>query len=119
MDLGQSKRGSDHYLHMMFRRDHFSRRGRDWEIKLALLKRIFLIGRLDRASPRSIKFCQHLFRWSPARIDDSIERLEMPRLVPPGRVDASAATQARMRKRQAFLGDLEQIAISDFGLEAE
>jgi len=40
-------------------------------------------------------------------------------LVATGMVDALAAAQARMGERQAFLGDLEQIAIADAGLEAK
>ena len=43
----------------------------------------------------------------------------MPRLVAPGMVDPATAAQARMRQRQAFLGDFKQIAVADPGLEAE
>ena len=47
------------------------------------------------------------------------QRLEMTGLVAADMIDAAAPPQARMRQRQAFLGDLEQIAILDPGLEAE
>src|ERR1700680_471922 len=83
------------------------------------LKRVFLIGRLHRASPGAAEFLQHLFGRRAAAVDDSLQRFEMAALVAAGMIEAAAPPQARMRQRQAFLGDFEQIAILDPRLEAE
>src|SRR5579859_370700 len=83
------------------------------------LKRVFRVGRFDRAAPWTIKSIQQLLGRRLARIDDAIERFQMPGLVPPEMVDAATPAQARMRERKAFLGDLEQIAVADLCLEAK
>jgi len=75
------------------------------------LKGVFLVGRLDRAAPRTPEPVQHLLGRRTAAIDDPVERLQVAGLVPSGVVDPGAAPQARMGQREAFLGDLEQIAV--------
>src|SRR5689334_13733418 len=80
---------------------------------------IFVVGRLDGAVPWTVEFLEQLFGGRLARFDDAIERLEMPRLIAAIMVDAGTAAQPRMRERQAFPGDFEQIAVPDPGLEAE
>src|SRR5690242_17812678 len=80
---------------------------------------IFVIGRLDGTVPRTVELLEKLFGGRLAGLDDAIEGLEMPRLVAAVMVDAGPAAQPGMRKRQAFPGDFEQIAVPDPGLEAE
>src|ERR1700750_2086361 len=82
-------------------------------------KRVFRIGRLDRTAPRTIKFLQKFLGGRLAPINDIVERLEVAGLVPADMVDAFAAAQAGMGERHALLGDLEQIAVADAGLEGE
>src|SRR6185312_14272270 len=83
------------------------------------LKRIFGIGRLDRTAPGTVEFIQQLFGRRAPAIDDAIERLEMAGLVAAEMIDAVAPAQTRMREHEAFLGDLEQIAVLDPRLEAK
>src|SRR5690349_6028484 len=80
---------------------------------------IFVVGRLDGTMPRTVEFLEKLLGGRLAGIDDAIEGLEMPRLVAAVMVDAGPAAQPGMRKRQAFPGDFEQIAVPDPGLESE
>src|SRR5437588_12146465 len=83
------------------------------------LESVFRIGRFHRAVPGTVELVQHLLRRGPAGIDDAIERLQMPSLVAAELVDPAAAAQARMCQNEAFLGDLEQIAVLEPRLEAE
>ena len=84
------------------------------------LERVFVIGRFHRAAARGRGI-------SPASPRPGCGRQSMIRssgsrwraLVAAEVIDAAAPPQARMRQRQAFLGDLEQIAVPDPGLEAE
>src|SRR5205085_6655942 len=83
------------------------------------LERVFPVGRFHRAIPGAVELLEHLFGRGAAGIDDAIERLQVPRFVAADRVDAAATTQARMCQNEAFLSDLEQIAVLDPRLEAE
>src|SRR5438876_3806048 len=89
------------------------------EYALAGLERVFLIGGFHRALPGAVKLLQHLLGRAVSAIDNAVQRLEMTGLVAAGVIDVAAAPQAGTRQRQAFLGDFEQIAVSDPGLEAE
>ena len=66
-----------------------------------------------------MKLFQHLLGRRASGIDDPLQRLEMTGLVAAEVIEPAAPAQAGMRQRQAFPGDLEQIAIPDPGLEAE
>src|ERR1700692_4571469 len=83
------------------------------------LECVFLIGRSYRPLPGAMELLQHLLGGGLSGIHDSVQRLEMTGLIASEVIDVAAPAQPRMRQRQAFLGDLEQVAIPDSGLEAE
>src|SRR5215469_15371870 len=75
--------------------------------------RAFGIDRRDRAAPRVAVLFQQLFGRRAAARCDIAEGLEMVRLVAAFAVEAVAALEARMRERQAFLGEIENAAPAD------
>src|SRR6202790_3042518 len=83
------------------------------------LERVFLIGRFYRALPGPVKLRKHLLGGGVARVDDPVQRLEMAGLIAYKVIDVAAPAQPRMRYCETFLGDFEQIAIPDPGLEAK
>src|SRR5438270_7315278 len=88
-------------------------------IQVSDLEGVFLIRRVDRAPPWTVKFLQPLLGRGAAGLEDSIHWLEMPRLVAAEMIDVTSPAQARMRQDQTLLRDLEHIAILDPRLEAE
>ena len=84
-----------------------------------ILKRVFPIDGLHGTAPLAVEFVQHLFRRRAARIEDAFQRFEVAALVAAELVDVATPPEACMRQLQAFLRDLEQVAIPDPGLEAE
>src|ERR1700727_420737 len=84
-----------------------------------VLERVFVIGRLDRIPPGTMEFLKHLLGRGMAGVDNPVQRLEMTGLVTAEMIDVPAPPQPRMRQHQAFLGDFEQIAVPDSGLETE
>src|SRR5205085_10742842 len=83
------------------------------------LECVFVIGRFYRTMPGAMEFFQHLLRRRAAGIENAVQRIEMAGFVTAEMVDMAAPAQACMRQHQAFPCDLEQIAMADFGLEAE
>src|ERR1700747_3067984 len=77
------------------------------------LERIFVIGRFYRATPGTMKLREHVLGRGLSAIDDPVQRLQVTRLVASGVIDMAAPAQARMRQRQALLGDFEQITVLD------
>src|SRR5260370_4766621 len=82
------------------------------------LERVFLVGWFDRTAPWAMEFLQHLLGRGASGIDDPLQRLEMTALVTAKAIGAAAPPQSRMRQHHALLGDFEQIAGPDPGLEA-
>src|SRR6185437_966847 len=82
------------------------------------LKRILVIGRFHRALPRAVEFLQHLLGRRTPGLDGPLQRLEVTGLVAAEMVETRAPAQARMRQRHALFGDLEQVVVTNAGLEA-
>src|SRR5215471_1603099 len=83
------------------------------------LERVFVIGRFYRAMPGTMKLRENFLGGGLSAIDDPVQRLQMTRLVASGMIDVAAPAQARMRQRQALLGDFEKITVPDHCLEAK
>src|SRR5437879_13313204 len=81
--------------------------------------RVFRVGRFYRAAPGTVELVQHLLGRRAAAIDDALQWLEVTALIATDVIDVAAPPQARIRQRQTLLGDFEQIAVPDPGLEAE
>src|SRR5437773_11478982 len=95
------------------------RSGRDAARPCRASERVFVVGGLHGTLPGAVEPRQHLLRRRVSGLYNAVERFEMTGLVAPGMIDAAAPAQARMRQGKAFLGNLEDVAVPDRGLEAE
>src|ERR1700759_5260294 len=83
------------------------------------LESVFAVSRLDRAGPWAVELGEHFFRGRDPGINDTVQWFQIARLVTSEMIGAATTAQSRMRQHQTFLGDFEDVAILDPGLEAE